>query len=371
MRRQAREVRVGTLVLGGGQPIRVQSMTKTDTRDHEATAAQIACLEAAGCELVRVAVPDEAAARALPKIRAQVRIPLVADIHFNHRLALSAIDAGVDKVRINPGNLGVAESREVARACASNGVAIRIGVNMGSLEADAEKRYGRTAQALVESALRYAALLEEEGLSAIVLSLKSSDVPRTLEAYRQVASRCDYPLHLGVTEAGSGTAGVVKSALGIGCLLASGIGDTLRVSLTAPPEEEVRVGQEILQSLGLRVFSSEVISCPGCGRTEAEIERLVDRARALLPSLPAPLRIAIMGCVVNGPGEASECDVGLACGRRGGVIFKKGTPVEVVHDGNELFSRFWKHVLDCAREEAGGADSFAGPSPRSPRSRGV
>jgi len=325
-RRETRQVVVGGVRIGGGAPIVVQSMTDTDTRDIDATVAQIRKLEAHGCELVRVAVPDREAAAALAGIKQQSRIPLIADIHFDHRLALNSLAAGVDGLRINPGNIGSRERvRQVVSAAADRNIPIRIGVNSGSLEKDLLKQHGgATAEAMVESALRHIRILEDLDFRAIKISLKASDIPRTLRAYRLLAEEVDYPFHAGITEAGSLLSGSVKSAAGLTLLLAEGLVDTLRVSLTAPPENEVRVAFRILSSLGIRQRGPDIISCPVCGRCEVDIFRIADEVEQKLALLTTPLKVAVMGCMVNGPGEAKEADIGVACGRGSAVIFKQG-----------------------------------------------
>jgi len=315
--------------VGGRAPISVQSMTKTDTRDAAATISQIHELEEAGCEIIRVAVPDENAAQKLEEIKNRIAIPLIADIHFNHKLALMAIDAGVDGLRINPGNIGekrkVAEVVKKAFTCS---IPIRIGVNAGSLEKDLLKKYGHpTPQALVASALRNIKLLESFDFDLIKISLKASDVLSTVKAYRLIASKTHYPLHVGITEAGPLLRGAIKSSLGMGILLAEGIGDTIRVSLTAPPIEEVKVGYAILQALKLRRFGPEIISCPTCGRCETNIEKIVKELENRISHLKKPITVAVMGCVVNGPGEAREADIGIAAGKNSGLLFKKGKPI--------------------------------------------
>lgn len=331
-RRRSRKVMVGNVPIGGSSPITVQSMTNTDTRDVKATVKQIRRLERAGCEIVRVAVPDMEAAEALGRIRRSISIPLVADIHFDYTLALKAIEMGVDKLRINPGNIGDERRiKAVVEAAKGRGIPIRIGVNSGSLERDILKKYGHpTPEAMVESAMRHVRLLEEMDFHDIVISLKASDVRTTVEAYKLVAERCDYPLHLGVTEAGTFFSGTVKSSIGIGALLLDGIGDTIRVSLTADPVEEIRVGYEILKSLGLRERGPNFISCPTCGRCEIDLISIAEEVQRRLSHIEEPITIAIMGCVVNGPGEAREADVGLAGGKGKGVIFKKGRPIKTV-----------------------------------------
>ncbi len=325
-RRETRPIEVGGVAVGGGAPVAVQAMTKTDTRDVRATAAQIRRLAKAGAEIVRLAVPDRAAAEALGAIRRRAGVPLIADIHFDHRLALAALDAGVDGLRLNPGNIGSpAKVREVVRAAAARRVPIRIGVNSGSLEKDILARAGgATAAAMVESALRHVRLLEDLDFRLIKISLKASDVPRTLAAYRLLATRVDYPFHAGITEAGRLLAGSVKSSAGLALLLAEGLADTVRVSLTAPPEREVFVAWQILQALGLRRRGGVFVSCPTCGRCEVDLMRTAERVEKAVLGLGKPLTVAVMGCTVNGPGEAKEADIGLACGRDGGVLFKGG-----------------------------------------------
>lgn len=317
---------LGNVPVGGDAPVSVQSMTNTRTEDVSATVAQIKRLEDAGCEIVRVAVPDMAAAEAISFIKEAISIPLVADIHFDYRLALAAGRAGCDGLRINPGNIGVeAHTREVVAMAKDKSLPIRIGVNAGSLEKDLLKRHGGvTPEAMVESALSHVVLLERENFFDIKISLKASDVPRTVQAYRLLSKRCNYPLHLGITEAGGLFPGLVKSSLGIGMLLAEGIGDTLRVSLTRDPVEEIRAGFEILKSLGLRQRGPEIISCPTCGRTRIDLFKILEDVEQGLLFCKAPIKIAIMGCVVNGPGEAREADVGIAGGDGKGILFRKG-----------------------------------------------
>lgn len=344
-RRPTRPIRLGTVAIGGGAPVVVQSMTNTDTRDWRATVAQIRRLEAAGCELVRVAIPDGEAVAALPLIRKHIGIPLIADIHFDHRLALGSLEAGVDGLRINPGNIGGADRvKKVARLALERRVPIRIGVNSGSLERDLLEHYGRpTPEALVESALRHVRLLEDHGFGLIKISLKSSDVLTTVAAYRLLASRTDYPLHLGVTEAGTAVQGAVKSALGIGILLAEGIGDTLRVSITGDPVDEMPIAWGILRALRLRERGVELVSCPTCGRTEMDLIGLAEKAERLFRTVRTPIKVAVMGCVVNGPGEACEADVGIAGGRGTGILFKKGRMIEKLPE-KELLSRLVREV---------------------------
>lgn len=331
-RRVTRQIKVGGVPVGGGAAVAVQSMTNTPTQDVRATVAQIRRLEAAGCEIVRVAVPDAAAARAISGIKARVRIPVVADVHFDHRLAVAAARAGADGLRINPGNIGGPGKVKAVADCARDcGIPIRIGVNSGSLEKDLLKKCnGATPEAMVASALRQVELLRGLDFHDIKVSLKASDVPRTLAAYRQLAAATDLPVHLGVTEAGTLFSGLVKSALGIGMLLAEGIGDTLRVSLTRDPVEEVRAGFEILGALAIRRRGPEIIACPTCGRTRIDLFGIVERVEKALAGSVAPIKIAVMGCVVNGPGEAREADVGIAGGDGTGVVFRKGRVVRKV-----------------------------------------
>ncbi len=337
-RRRSRQVRVGRCLVGGDAPVSVQSMTKTDTRDVEATMAEIYRLHVAGCDIVRLAVPDAEAAAALQSIRRQTEMPLVADIHFDHRLALAAREAGVDKLRLNPGNIGTrAKVEEVVRAARDRAVPIRIGVNAGSLEKDILERSGRVPDALVESALRHVDILESCGFEDIVISLKASDVRTMIAAYERIADRVPYALHLGVTEAGPVFQGTVKSAVGIGHLLAQGIGDTLRVSLTGDGGEEVRVGHEILYALGLKVKRLEIVSCPSCGRCEIDLFTVVREAeRRLADADLPPMKVAIMGCVVNGPGESMEADVGLAGGNGLGILFRNGRIVRRVREAEMI-----------------------------------
>lgn len=331
-RHKTRRIHLGGIPVGDGAPVTVQSMTNTPTQDAAATVSQIQRLEAAGCEIVRVAVPDMAAAKALAAIKAEIQIPLIADIHFDHRLAIAAACNGADGLRINPGNIGGAQKLRAVVDCArERGLPIRIGVNAGSLEKDLLGKYqGATPEAMVESGLRHVALLESQSFDQIKISIKASDVPRTVEAYRLMAGRTDYPLHLGVTEAGSLYSGIVKSSLGIGTLLAEGIGDTLRVSLTRDPVEEVRVGFEILKALGIRQHGPEIISCPTCGRCGIDLFSVVEQVETALLTNPAPIKLAIMGCVVNGPGEAKEADIGIAGGKDHGILFRKGKVVRKV-----------------------------------------
>jgi len=350
-RRRTCPIEIGGVAVGGAAPVVVQAMTKTDTRDVRATVAQVRRLERAGAEIVRLAVPDRAAAAALRAIKARARAPLVADIHFDHRLALAALDAGIDGLRLNPGNIGSpAKVREVVRAAAERRVPIRIGVNSGSLEKDLlAKAGGATAAAMVESALRHVRLLEELDFRLIKISLKASDVPRTLEAYRLLAEKVDYPFHAGITEAGRLFGGSVKSSAGLALLLAEGLADTIRVSLTAPPEREVFVAWAVLKALGLRQRGATFISCPTCGRCEVDLMGVAAKVEKAVQGLDKPLSVAVMGCTVNGPGEAKEADIGLACGRGGGVIFKSGKVLRKVR-ASRLADEFIAEALRLASE---------------------
>ena len=333
---------MGQVAVGGGAPVAVQSMTKTDTRDTASTTAQIRSLAARGCEIVRVAVPDADAAAALGEIVAGSSIPVIADIHFDWRLALEAVRQGVSGLRINPGNIGAEwKVREVVTACRDGGIPVRIGVNAGSLEKDLLRKFGHpTPEAIVESAERHIEILEKEGFGDIKVSLKGSNIPLTVEAYRLFSSRHDYPLHVGISEAGPSGRGVVKSAVGIGILLYEGIGDTIRVSLTAPPEEEVDVAYEILKATGVRKHGPDIISCPTCGRCNVDIIGLAGLVDERLKRMKSSITVAVMGCVVNGPGEAREADFGIAGGRGEGLIFRKGEVVKKVAEGDLLSELF-------------------------------
>ena len=332
MGRISRQINIGQVKVGGGAPVTVQSMTKTDTRDVPATVDEIKKLEKAGCDIVRLAVPDMEAAQGLGEIKKEVNIPIVSDIHFDYRLALEAIKQGVDGMRINPGNIGSkARIKAVVDAVKERGIPIRIGVNSGSLEKEILRKYGSpTAEALAESAFRHVRILEDLDFRDIKISVKSTNVMRMIEAYRIIAEKTDYPLHLGVTEAGTIKMGTVKSAIGIGTLLAEGIGDTIRVSLTGDSVEEIYVGIDILRSLGIRNNGIELISCPGCGRLEIDLMKLVRDVENRISNidLPRPIKVAILGCVVNGPGEASEADIGIAGGRGKGMLYKDGKLVK-------------------------------------------
>lgn len=341
----SKQVKCRNVLIGGGAPISIQSMTNVDSRDEAALLSQIERLEAAGCDIVRIAIPDMEAAWTLKKIRSQVELPLVADIHFDYRLAIAAIEAGADKIRINPGNIGSRERvKAVVDAAREKGIPIRIGVNSGSLEKDIlEKHGGVTAEGLAESALRNVQMIEDMGYDHLVVSLKSSDVLMNYKAHKLVAKRTEYPIHIGITEAGTLKRGKVKSAVGIGALLLDGIGDTLRVSLTADPVEEVYYAQEILEAVGLREPKVNLVSCPTCGRTKVDLQELaeeVDRRLSEADIRPG-LKVAVMGCVVNGPGEAKEADFGVAGGNGKGVIFAKGEILKTVEEKdivNELMN---------------------------------
>lgn len=335
MRRISKAINIGDVTIGGGAPIVVQSMTNTDTRDARATINQIKELEDCGCELIRVAVPDMEAAKALPKIKKDISIPLVADIHFDYRLALEAIKA-VDALRLNPGNIGNPEEvKKIVLSAKERKVPIRIGLNAGSLPKDLNPQLG-TSKKLVAAALRQVKLLESMDFDLIKISLKAFDVPATIEAYREIAKKTPYPLHIGITEAGTPRTGVIRSSAGIGTLLYLGIGDTIRVSLTAPPREEVFAAYEILKSFNLREHGPVLVSCPSCGRTEVDIIGLAREVEQQLTHIAKPVKVAVMGCVVNGPGEAMDADIGIACGKGKGVLFKKGVRIGVVAENDFL-----------------------------------
>lgn len=333
-RRKSRKVFVGGIAIGGDAPISVQTMTKTKTSDIEATVRQIKEAEEAGCDIIRVTVNNKEAAEAIGEIVKRSNIPIVADIHFNHIFALKAIDAGVSKVRINPGNIGSEERiKEVLMKAKERKIPIRIGVNSGSLEQDILEKHGYpTAEALFESAMRHAQICEKYNFEDIVISVKSTDVRLMIEAYRLIAERTDYPLHLGVTEAGTTRVGTIKSAVGIGTLLAEGIGDTIRVSLTDDPVKEVEVGKEILRSLGLASRNVEIIACPTCGRLEVDLFAITNKLEAAVKDIKKPIKVALLGCVVNGPGEASEADIGIAAGKGVALLYRKGEVVRKIKE---------------------------------------
>lgn len=350
-RRKTLRVIVGNVPVGDGAPIAVQSMTNTNTRDVQATVRQIRRLERCGCEIVRVGVPDMEAARAIGRIKTRITIPVIADIHFDHKLAIEAVNQGIDGLRINPGNIGSIEKvKEVTAIAKERNIPIRIGVNAGSLEKKIlQKHQGATASAMVESALNHLSILEKQAFHFIKISLKASDVPRTVEAYRILSQKVEYPLHIGITEAGTLLPGAVKSAIGIGLLLADGIGDTIRVSLTAPPEREIQAAYAILRSLGLRRRGVEVTSCPTCARTEINLIGLALRVEKALSKMRTPLKVAVMGCPVNGPGEAKEADVGIAGGKGRGILFKRGKIVGTFDEAN-LLDALLKEIEDMTGE---------------------
>ena len=338
-RHKTRVVRIGDVAIGGENPIRIQSMCNTKTENVEATVAQIRALTATGCEIVRVAVPTVAAAEAIGDIRRQIKIPLVADIHFDYRLALAAMENGADKIRINPGNIGEDwKLREVVNAAKERNIPIRVGVNSGSLEKDLLQKYGGvTAEGIVESALEKVRRIEELGYENLVISIKSSDVLMCIKAHELLADKTDYPLHIGITEAGTLLRGTVKSAVGLGVILYEGIGDTIRVSLTGDPLEEIKAAREILKSLGLRKGGVEVVSCPTCGRTEIDLIGLANRVESLVERYSdLDVRVAVMGCVVNGPGEAREADFGVAGGKGAGVLIRKGEVIRTMPEAELL-----------------------------------
>ena len=339
-----KKLRIGSVTIGGGAPAAIQSMCNTNTADVEATVEQICALEAAGCEIVRVAVPDRDAALAVGKIRSRIHIPLVADIHFDYKLALQCVDSGIDKIRINPGNIGGEDRvKAVADACRKNGIPIRIGVNGGSLEKPLLRKYGGvTPEALVESAFGHIRLLNKFDFDDICISVKCSSVPMTMRAYQLLHERTDYPLHLGVTEAGTPKMGVMKSAMGIGGLLCLGIGDTFRVTLTADPVEEIAAAKDILKAAGLRKEGVNLIACPTCGRTKIDLIAIADEVEHRLEGCTKPITVAVMGCVVNGPGEASAADVGIAGGDGEGLLFRKGQVLRKVPQ---------EHLVDALMDE--------------------
>lgn len=351
MKKTTRQIRIGDVLVGGGAPCAVQSMCSTDTRDTAATTAQILALAEAGCELVRCAVLDMEAAEALGEIKSHIPIPLIADIHFDYKLALKALEKGVDGLRINPGNIGERwKVAEVVKSSSERLVPLRIGVNAGSLEKELLERYGHpTAEAMVESALGHVRILEDLGYDQIKISLKASDVMKTVEAYRLLSQRVDYPLHIGITEAGTTFSGTIKSSVGLGILLAEGIGDTLRVSLTGDPVDEIRVGYGILKALGLRQRGINLVSCPTCGRCRINLIPVAEEVERRLQKIIKPINVAVMGCVVNGPGEAREADVGIAGGRGEGLLFRHGEIVRKVPE-SELADALVAEVEKMAEE---------------------
>lgn len=343
-RDHTKTVKIGDRVIGGGNPVLIQSMTNTRTEDASATAAQIQALEKAGCDIIRCAVPTMEAARALTEIKKQIAIPLVADIHFDYRLAVAAIEAGADKIRINPGNIGSRDRvRAVVDAARERGIPIRVGVNSGSLEKEiVERDGGVTAEGIVESALKQTAVIEDMGYDNLVISIKASDVMLCAAAHRLLVQKTDHPLHVGITEAGTLLSGNIKSAVGLGIILSEGIGDTIRVSLTGDPCEEVKSAKLILRTLGLRKGGIEIVSCPTCGRTQIDLIGLANQVEAMVEDIPLDLKVAVMGCIVNGPGEAKEADIGIAGGKGEGLLIKKGEAVRKVPE---------KELLSALRDE--------------------
>ncbi|MFG2910966.1 MULTISPECIES: flavodoxin-dependent (E)-4-hydroxy-3-methylbut-2-enyl-diphosphate synthase [unclassified Kitasatospora] len=361
-RRHSRQIMVGNVPVGGDAPVSVQSMTTTVTSDINATLQQIAQLTASGCQIVRVAVPSQDDADALPIIAKKSQIPVIADIHFQPKYVFAAIDAGCAAVRVNPGNIKAFDDKvgEIAKAAKDAGVPIRIGVNAGSLDKRLMEKYGRaTPEALVESALWECSLFEEHDFRDIKISVKHNDPVVMINAYRQLAAACDYPLHLGVTEAGPAFQGTIKSAVAFGALLAEGIGDTIRVSLSAPPAEEIKVGNQILESLGLRERGLEIVSCPSCGRAQVDVYKLAEEVTAGLEGMEVPLRVAVMGCVVNGPGEAREADLGVASGNGKGQIFVKGEVIKTVPE-SKIVETLIEEALKLAEQmQAAGVEAGA------------
>ena len=343
-REHTKAVKIGNRVIGGGNPILIQSMTNTKTEDVQATVAQIQALTAAGCDIIRCAVPTQEAAKALKEIKKQITIPLVADIHFDYKLAIAAIENGADKIRINPGNIGSMERvQAVVDAAKERNIPIRVGVNSGSLEKDLIKKYGGvTAEGIVESALDKVHMIEEMGYDNLVISIKSSDVLMCAKAHELIAPKTDHPLHVGITESGTVLSGNIKSAIGLGMILSQGIGDTIRVSLTGDPKEEIKSAKLILRTLGLRKGGIEVVSCPTCGRTQIDLIGLANKVENMVEDIPLDIKVAVMGCVVNGPGEAREADIGIAGGKGEGLLIRKGEVVKKVPEGE---------LLDALREE--------------------
>lgn len=348
----SKTVKVGGLELGGNNPIRVQSMCNTDTRNIKSTVSQILKLEKEGCEIIRVAVPDMVAAKAIGQIKQQIHIPLVADIHFNYLLALEVIKQGINKVRINPGNIGTEEkTRAVVAACKEKNIPIRIGVNVGSIEKNLLDKYGPTPKAAAESALKHVRILEKLKFYDTLVSIKFNDVNHMVEGYRILAEKTSYPLHLGVTHAGTAYLGTIKNAIGIGILVSEGVGATIRVSLTADPIEEIRAGKAILQTTGSRQWGPELISCPTCGRTEIDLLKLTKQVETLLLKVKMPIKVAVMGCAVNGPGEAREADVGVAGGKGIGIIFAKGEVIKTVKE-NQILPALQEQIEKLTKQQA-------------------
>lgn len=350
-RRITKKVRCGNIFIGGDSPVSIQSMTNTDTRNIDKTIHQIKNLEEAGCEIARIAIPDMEAAMAVSKIKKNISIPLVADIHFDYRLALKSIENGIDKLRINPGNIGDTQRvKKIVYEAKAREIPIRIGVNAGSLEKNIIEKYGVTPKALVESAMEHVKILEDLDFDKIIISLKASDVKLTLDAYKLLSEKVNYPLHIGITEAGTVWRGTIKSAIGIGALLLNGIGDTLRVSLTGDPIEEVRVAKEILQSLNIRNFGINFISCPTCGRTQIDLVQLTKEIEKNLSHINLPITIAVMGCAVNGPGEAREADIGIAGGKGSALLFKKGKIIRKIPEG-EIIDAILEEVKNMDKDD--------------------
>ena len=346
-RKLTREVNIGGLLMGGNHPVIIQSMCNTDTRDVEATVKQILALEAAGCELVRVAIPDMVAANAVGEIRKHIHIPLVADIHFDYRLALRVMELGIDKVRINPGNIGDEDKiRQVVDMAKEKHIPIRIGVNSGSLEKELVEKYnGVTAEGIVESALDKVKIVEDLGYDNLVVSIKSSDVMMCAKAHELIAEKCKYPLHVGITESGTVFSGNIKSSVGLGIILSQGIGDTIRVSLTGDPVEEIKTAKLVLRTLGLRKGGIEVVSCPTCGRTQIDLIKLANEVETLVAGIPLDIKVAVMGCIVNGPGEAKEADIGIAGGKGEGLLIKKGEIIKKVPE-DQLLATLKEELLN-------------------------
>ena len=343
-RRETKEIWIGNVPIGSGHPIAIQSMTNTKTADVDATVSQILRLEEAGCEIIRSTVPDQESAEAISQIKKRIHIPLVADIHFDYRLAIEAVRNGADKIRINPGNIGGEDRlRKVTECCKEHHVPIRVGVNAGSLEKEMEEKYGRSAKALSESAKRSVQILEKTGFEDIVVAIKASNVGLCVESFREFAKECPYPLHVGLTEAGGGTDGMIKSALALGQLLSEGIGDTIRVSLTGDPVLEVEAAQKILSFLDIRKFGPEIISCPTCGRTQIDLITLAAKVSEVMKQFKKPMKVAVMGCVVNGPGEAKDADFGICGGKGEGLLIRKGQIIRKVPE---------QELLEALIEEA-------------------
>ena len=355
-----KEIFIGGRAIGGGNPIAIQSMTNTKTEDVSATTAQILALERAGCDIVRVTVPTMEAARAIAEIKTKIHIPLVADIHFDYRLAISAIEHGADKIRINPGNIGGPEKiREVVAAAGMRRIPIRVGVNSGSLEKEIIAKYGRvTAEGLVESALDKVRMIEDFDYDRIVISIKSSDVLMCVKAHELIASQTDYPLHVGITEAGTVFSGNIKSAIGLGMILSQGIGDTIRVSLTGSPLDEIRSAKQILRTLGLKRGGIEVVSCPTCGRTEIDLISLADEVEKMVEDIPLDIKVAVMGCVVNGPGEAREADIGIAGGKHEGLLIRHGEIIKKLPE-DQLLPALREELINWGKQDMGSVHESA------------